>query len=194
MLLASTERSLETLRNFVEATMQTYSHGQAQVKHLRLRTCHWTQRLKTLPTARTRQPPHKTVMGMATRITWDFAPATGRKVSNHCQQRARDGRHTKHSQAYANESPETSHPRLDAESQAIADNAHEAPCAESHTVTAPNLGAAEPAKHRLRRQPSTTHSCTLHHSSCNNRMTYCTLSFVDRSRDLEETVAISLRW
>ena len=115
---------------------------------------------------------------MATRITSDFAPATGRKVSNHCQQHARDGRHTKHSQAYVNESPETSHPRLDAESQAIADNAHEAPCAESHTVTAPNLGASEPAKHRLRRQPATTHSCTLHHWSCNNRMTYCTLSFV----------------
>ena len=88
-------------------------------------------------------------------------------------QRARE-----HSHAYTNETPETSHPRLDAESQAIADNAHEAPCAESHTVTAPNLGAAEPAKHRLRRQPATTHSCTLHHWSCNNRMTYCTLSFV----------------
>ena len=97
VLLAQTQRNLETLRDFVEATMQTYSHGQAQVKHLRLRTCHWTQRLKTLPTARTRQPPHKTVKGMATRITWDFAPVTGRKVSNHCQQRARGSRHTKHS-------------------------------------------------------------------------------------------------
>ena len=102
-------------------------------------------------------------------------------------QRARE-----HSHAYTNETPETSHPRLDAESQAIADNAHEAPCAESHTVTAPKLGTAEPAKHRLRRQPSTTHSCTLHHSSCNSRMTYCTLSFVDRSRNLEKTLA-SLR-
>ena len=80
VLLAQTQRNLETLRDFVEATMQTYSHGQAQVKHLRLRTCHWTQRPKTLPTARRRQPPHKTDKDMATRITWDFAHVTGRKV------------------------------------------------------------------------------------------------------------------
>ena len=55
MLLASTERSLEALRYFVEATMQTYSHEQAQVKHLGLRTCEWAQRLKPLPTTRTRK-------------------------------------------------------------------------------------------------------------------------------------------
>ena len=31
---------------------------------LGLRTCDWTQRLKPLPTTRTRQSPHKAVMGM----------------------------------------------------------------------------------------------------------------------------------
>ena len=37
--------------------------GPAQVNHLGLRTCAWTQRLKTLARTRTRQTPRRTVMG-----------------------------------------------------------------------------------------------------------------------------------
>ena len=116
--------------------MQTYRYGQAQVKHLQLRTSHWTHCAKTLPTARTRRPPHETVMGMATRITWDFAPVTGRKLRSHCPTRARGTRRRKQSWACANESPEPPHLSQDAESQATADNAHEAVRAERHTVAA----------------------------------------------------------
>ena len=116
--------------------MQTYSYGQTQVKQLQVRTCHWPQCAKTLPTARTRRTTHRTVMGVATRITWDSAPVTGRKVSNHCPSRARGTRRTKQSWACANETPVPPHPSQDPEPETTANNSPEAARAESQTDTA----------------------------------------------------------
>ena len=65
------------------------------MNHLGLRTCDWTQRLKPLPTTRTRQSPHKTDMGMPRCITWDFALVIGRNVTSHSRQRARESRHAR---------------------------------------------------------------------------------------------------
>ena len=44
---------MSTLRSFIAEMMQTSRHAHAQVNHLGLRTCDWTQRLKPLPTTRT---------------------------------------------------------------------------------------------------------------------------------------------
>ena len=142
------------------------------MNHLRRRTCDWTQRLKPLARARTRQSPRRTVMVAqhweAHSCTWHHA-SCGRHFSsctlrstilhisvlrlrtcdwtrnlNNCRQRAR-GNQRRESQSHG-----------------------------------PNLAAAQPANHRLRRQHSTAHSCTVHHASCNNRFTCCTLSFRNR--------------
>ena len=54
------------------------------------------------------------------------------------------------------------------------DNVHES----ATTEHGPNLCAARPTKHRLRRQHSRAHSCTWHHASCSSRITYCTLNSI----------------
>ena len=72
----------------------SHRHGHAQVHHLALRTCDWTQRLKPLPTTRTRPPRHKAVMGTPRCITCNFALLTGRNVSSHCREGARGTRQT----------------------------------------------------------------------------------------------------
>ena len=142
------------------------------MNHLRRRTCGWTQRLKQLPRARTRQTPRRTVMVArhweAHSCTWHHA-SCGRHFSsctlrstilhisvlrlrtcdwtrnlNNCRQRARGN------------------PRRESQSHG------------------PNLAAAQPGNHRLRRQHCTAHSCTFHHASCNSRFTCCTLSFRNR--------------
>ena len=106
--------------NAHETAASQDSYGHAQVNHLGLRTCDWTQRLKPLPTTRTRQSPGKTGMGMSRSTAWDFAllsgrdvrsyaPATGRNVSSQCRQRARDSRLTRQLWACPGESPGTSH-------------------------------------------------------------------------------------
>ena len=116
--------------------MQTYRYVGNQMKRLQVRTSHWPQCAKTLPTARTTRTPHRRVMSVATRITWDPAAVNGRKVSNHCPSRARRTRRTKQSWACANETPVPPHPSHDPEPETTADNSPEAARAESQTDTA----------------------------------------------------------
>ena len=72
----------------------SHRHGHAQVHHLALRTCGWTQRLKSLPTTRAKPPRHKAVMGTPRCITCNFALLTGRNVSSHRREGARGTRQT----------------------------------------------------------------------------------------------------
>ena len=55
--------SQATADNAHETASTHHIYGYVQVNHLGLRTCHWAQRLKPLPTTRTRQSPLKTAMG-----------------------------------------------------------------------------------------------------------------------------------
>ena len=59
--IAKCAREIAKCARETDATPIGYGH--AQVNHLGLRTCDWTQRLKTLPRTRTRQSPRRTVMG-----------------------------------------------------------------------------------------------------------------------------------
>ena len=65
-----------------DATPIGYAH--VPVKHLGLRTCDWTQRLKALPRTRTRQSPRKTLMGRqhseAQSCTWHQASCSRRFI------------------------------------------------------------------------------------------------------------------
>ena len=115
--------------------MQTYRYVGNQMKRLQMRTYHWPQCPKTLPTARTTRTSHRRVMSVATKITWDPATVNGRKVSNHCPSRARRTHRTKQSWACANETPVPPHPSQDPEPETTADNSPEAARAESQTDT-----------------------------------------------------------
>ena len=53
-----------TTRSFIEETMWKNRHWHAQVNRQGLHTSDRTQRLKPLPTTRTRHSPHEAVMGM----------------------------------------------------------------------------------------------------------------------------------
>ena len=106
-----------------------------QVNHRGRRRCHWTQRLKRLPTTRTRQTPHQSVMDnnececalgdcdMSSRHC-QMCSRECEMCSRHCEMCARDRRHTNPLWTCPGESPRASHLCLDATSQDTCQNAY----------------------------------------------------------------------
>ena len=156
----ATSQSIADNTNETNTAPNDYGHD--EVNHLRRRTCGWTQRLKPLPRARTRQTPRRTVMVAqhweAHSCTWHHA-SCGRHFSS-CTLRST----ILHISVLRLRNCDCARGNPRKESQ-------------SHGT---NLAAAQTGNHRLRRQHCTAHSCTFHHASCNSRFTCCTLSFRNR--------------
>ena len=156
-------RKADTARN---------DYGQDEVNHLRRRNGGRTPRLKPLPRARTAQTPGRTVMvaqhWKAHSCTWHHA-SSGRHVSSGTLRST-----TLHISFLRLRTCDWTRNLNNCRQRAQGNPRRES---QSH---GPNLAAAQPANHRLRRQHSTAHSCTVHHANCNSRFTSSTLSFRNR--------------